>query len=132
MAKSYYNELTRTWQDKLGVLRDFDFHGNQYTGGKSGFGKAMSNKYLRVSGWINVVGIGLSGLELASATSIDEQIKSGADIVVGVIGFAPGGSIISAFWFLGGRELVFLNGEIMGNLIGDGVNPGLMEYQPFK
>ena len=44
----------------------------------------------------------------------------------------PGGGIISAFWFLGGRNLVFLYGENMGNLIENGINPGLLEYQPFK
>ena len=132
MATSYFNEFTLQWQDKLGVMRDFDFYGNQYVGGKKSFGKAMSNKYLRVSKWINVVGIGLSGMELASATSIDEQIKYSSDILVGVIGFAPGGAIISTFWFLGGRELVFRNGEIMGTMIKQGLNPGLMEYQPFK
>ena len=118
--------------DKMGNTRDFSFNGNKHTGGKNSFGKMMSNKYLKVSGWINVVGIGLSALEFASATSIDEQIKYGSDIVVGVIGFAPGGAIITTFWFLGGRELVFLNGEIMGTMTEQGRNLGLMEYQPFK
>ena len=132
VAKSYYNELTRTWQDKLGVMRDFDFYGNQYTGGKNSFGKMMSNKYLHASRWLNGLGIAISTIQLASTESMDERIKYGSDIVFGTIGFAPGGGMISTFWFMGGRNLVFSYGESMGELIKDGINPGYPVYQPFK
>ena len=50
----------------------------------------------------------------------------------GIIGFAEGGPILSAFWFLGGRELVFQYGKNMGEIMKDGINPGYPVYQPFK
>ena len=70
---------------------------------------------------------------LGSWTTItDENIQYGSDLVFGMIGYAPGGGIISTFWFLGGRELVFQYGETMGLLLEDGINPGYPVYQPFK
>ena len=92
----------------------------------------MSNKYFNASRWLNGVGIGLSTIQMASADNIDDRIKYGSDICFGLMGFAPGGSVISTFWFLGGRELVFQYGENMGVLIENGINPGLPVYQPFK
>ena len=131
-SKLHFNPLTQTWMDKKGVIRSFDYLGNQYTGGIKSYGKWMSNKYFNASRWLNGVGIGLSTIQMASADNIDDRIKYGSDICFGLMGFAPGGSVISTFWFLGGRELVFQYGENMGVLIENGINPGLPVYQPFK
>ena len=71
-------------------------------------------------------------MQMIYAENTDDKIKYGSDIVFGLIGFAPGGSVITTFWFFGGRNLVFQYGETMGDLIKDGINPGLPVYQPFK
>lgn len=128
----YFNRLTRTWRDKMDIFRSFDFNGNGSTGGKISYGEMMSVKYQKASSWLNGIGIGLSTIQMASAESIDDKIQYGSDLVFGMIGYAPGGGIISTFWFLGGRELVFQYGETMGLLLEDGINPGYPVYQPFK
>ena len=89
--------------------------------------KAIAN-----SGWLNVAGIAVSAWQTYTAETIDDKIKYASDVVVGGIGVAPGGIIISTFWFLGGRELVFQYGNTMGELLKDGINPGYPAYQPFK
>lgn len=55
-----------------------------------------------------------------------------ADVLFGGIGLLPGGTWISMFWFFGGRELVFQYGNTMVEMMKNGMNPGLLEYQPFK
>ena len=132
VAKSYYNEIQRTWTDRLGIRRSFDFLGNQHTGGIKSFGKMMSNRFLKASGWLNGIGVGVSTIQMANADNINDRIRYGSDMVIGLIGFAPGGNMICTFWFFGGRELVFQYGETMGTLLEDGINPGYPVYQPFK
>ena len=128
----HFNIFSKTWMDKNGTIHSMDFHGNGSTGGMNSYGKATSIKYSKATGLLNGIGIGLSSYEFLIAESTDDKIKYGSDIVFGVIGFAPGGNIISTFWFLGGRELVFQYGETMGDLIKVGINPGYPVYQPFK
>lgn len=67
-----------------------------------------------------------------SYDALNDKIKYGADLFFGGLGFAPGRTAISTFWFFGGRELVFQYGNTMGELLKDGINPGYPVYQPFK
>lgn len=122
--------MKKRWH--IGQFLKMNFNGNQYTGGKIKYGEALSNSFKKASGWINVIGMGISLVQCSTADNIDDRIKYGADVIVGGVGFVPGGTCISAFWFLGGRELVFYNETIMTEMMQYGINPGYMEYQPFK
>ena len=128
----HYSEVLGKWMDKQGKRRPLSDKGGKYIGGKLKYGKAISNTFRRASTGINTIGIGLSVYEYSTATNTDDRIKYASDIVFGIIGFAEGGPILSAFWFLGGRELVFQYGKNMGELMKDGINPGYPVYQPFK
>lgn len=127
-----YSEMLGKWTDKMGKRRPLADNGNQYTGGKLKYGKYMSKRFMKASTALNTIGVGLSVVEMAATPNTDDKIKYGADIVFGVIGFAPGGVLISTFWFFGGRELAFQYGYTMGELMKDGINPGMPAYQPFK
>ena len=128
----HYNETFGFWQGKNGKFYGLHVPGNGSTGGKLKYGRAVSNSFRKASSGLNAIGIGISVVEMTTATTVDDKIKFGADIGFGVLGFAPGGTIISTFWFFGGRELVFRYGESVGELMKYGINPGLPAYQPFK
>ena len=128
----HYSETLGIFTDKQGIIRRFYGQPNKSLRKKMNYGKAMSKSFKIASGWLNIAGMGISAWQCFAAETIDDKIKYGADFFVGGIGFAPGGIIISTFWFLGGRELVFHYGEIMGELMKDGINPGLPANQPFK
>jgi RHS repeat-associated protein len=127
-----YNEVLGYWRGKNGQFNNMRFNGNTYTGGKFKYAKAISERFRRASGILNAAGLLVSMGQFYSAESIDDKIKYGADIVFGAVGFLPGGAYISAFWFFGGRELVFKYGYSIGELMKDGINPGYPVYQPFK
>lgn len=59
-----------------------NFNGNQYTGGKIKYGEALSNSFKKASGWINVIGMGISLVQCSTADNIDDRIKYGADVLV--------------------------------------------------
>ena len=128
----HYSETLGKWTDRQGNRRPLTENGNQYTGGKLKYGKAIGEKFRRASGMLNAVGIWISIGQYYSARTIDDKIKYGADVVFGGLGYAPGGSVISTFWFFGGRELVFQYGYTVGELMKEGINPGMPAYQPFK
>ncbi|MBO6026417.1 MAG: hypothetical protein J6P73_04145 [Bacteroidales bacterium] len=131
----YFNELTRTWRDKLDVIRDFDFHGNGSTGGMNSYGKMMSVKYTNAGRIIGSLGVMVSINQCINATSIDGQLEYGMDAFIGLAGVvAPEFfGIPSTIWFLGGKQVTFWYGkETISPMIERGDSPGLMEYQPFK
>ena len=135
VAKSYYNEFTRQWQDKLGVMRDFDFQGNQYTGGIKSYGKLMSQKYTNAGRILGSAGVFLSAYQCVNATTIDEQLEFGLDAIIGAAGvlFPEEFGIVSTVWFCGGKQATFWYGKnFITPMIKEGINPGLMIYQPFK
>ena len=121
-----------TGTDRQGNRRPLTENGNQYTGGKLKYGKYMSKRFIKASTALNTLGVGISVAEMIAAPNTEDKIKYGADVTFGLIGFASGGPVISTFWFLGGRELVFQYGETMGELMKDGINPGMPAYKPFK
>ena len=128
-----YSEFLGRWRDKNGVKQPFHFNGNKFTGGKLKYAKAISTRFAKANIGLNGLGMAITAIEFSRAETTDDKIKYGADFVIECIGMAPGGTIISTFWFVfGGRELVFHYGETMGKLIKDGINPGYPVYQPFK
>ena len=134
-AKSYYNPFTKTWKDKLDIIRDFDFHGNQYTGGKNSFGKMMSKKLNNAGRVFGSLGVLVSIDQCMDATSIDDQFEYGLDAAIGFAGVvAPEFfGLPSTIWFLGGKQVTYWYGRTtITPMIEQGINPGLMEYQPFK
>jgi hypothetical protein len=135
VAKSYYNELTRTWQDKLGVMRDFDFYGNQYTGGKNSFGKLMSTRYTNAGRILGSLGVAASINQCINATTIDGQFEYGLDSFIGFAGVVAPElfGLPSTVWFLGGKQVTYWYTQTtIIPMIEQGINPGLMEHQPFK
>jgi len=131
-SKLHFNETLGFWQGKNGKFYSLSVNGNGSTGGKLKYGRMMGESFRRASGLFNAAGLLLSARQCYLAESIDDKIKYGADLFFGGLGFAPGGTVISAFWFFGGRELVFQYGNMIGDLLKDGVNPGYPVYQPFK
>ena len=85
-SKSYFNLITKKWKDKLDIIRDFDFHGNQYTGGKNSFGKMMSQKFNNAGRVFGSLGVLVSIDQCLEATSIDGQFEYGLDAVIGFAG----------------------------------------------
>ncbi len=132
VSKLYYNETLGFWRGRNGQFQGLHFNGNRYTGGRLKYGKAMSNHFRMVSSLFNTAGMMVSASQCYAAESIDDKIQYGADVIIGGIGFMPGGGVISTFWFLGGRELVFQYGNTMVEMMNNGINPGYLEYQPFK
>ena len=131
-SKLYYNETLGFWRGRNGQFQGLHFNGNRYTGGRLKYGKAMSNHFRMVSSLFNTAGMMVSASQCYAAESIDDKIQYGADVIIGGIGFMPGGGGISTFWFLGGRELVFQYGNTMVEMMNNGINPGYLVYQPFK
>ena len=134
-SKSYFNLITKKWKDKLDIIRDFDFHGNQYTGGKNSFGKMMSQKFNNAGRVFGSLGVLVSIDQCLEATSIDGQFEYGLDAVIGFAGVvAPEFfGLPSTIWFLGGKQVSYWYGRTtITPMIEQGINPGLMEYQPFK
>ena len=131
-SKLYYNETLGFWRGRNGQFQGLHFNGNRYTGGRLKYGKAMSNHFRMASSLFNTAGMMISASQCYSAESIDDKIQYGADVIIGGLGFMPGGVGISTFWFLGGRELVFQYGNTMVEMMNNGINPGYPEYQPFK
>ena len=78
--------------------------------------------------------VGYSLYQLWQAPTFDERFEHGLDALIGVVGFVPvGGSAISLFWSLGGKQLVKGYSEkVIVPMIEKGVNPGLPAFQPFK
>ena len=131
-AGLHYNETFGFWQGKNGRFYGLHVPGNGSTGGKLKYGKAVSESFRRASGLFNAMGLVISVRQFQTAESIEDRIKYGSDLVFEALGFAPGGTYISMFWFFGGRELVFQYGNTMGELLKDGINSGYPVYQPFK
>ena len=127
-----YSETLGKWTDKMGNRRPLTDKGNQFTGGKFKYGKAMSNKFAKASNRLTGLGMIISSVQCYTSTSINDKIMYSADVLFGGIGLLPGGTWISMFWFFGGRELVFQYGNTMVEMMKNGMNPGLPEYQPFK
>ncbi len=131
----YFNRLTRTWRDKMDIFRSFDFNGNGSTGGKISYGKLMSNKYTNAGRIIGSLGVFISVNQCINATSVDSQLEYGFDAFIGFswvvapeyLGF------VSTIWFLGGKQITFWYGKTtIIPMMNNGINPGQMEYQPFK
>ena len=135
MARIYYNPFNRTWTDVNGIQRSFDFNGNQYTGGIKSYGKAMSDKFINAGRIIGLFGVFISVNQCVNATTLNEQLEYGFDAFLGFSGvIAPEFfGLPSTIWFLGGKKITLWNARVtLIPMIEQGINPGLMEYQPFK
>ena len=134
-ATLHFNWMTRTWLDKNGNFRSFDCLGNQYTGGIFSYGKAMSNRYAIAGRVFGLSGVALSFVQLESATTEEGKLEYGFDAFIGLAGvMAPEYfGLPSTIWFLGGKQVSFWYGRTtIIPMIVQGINPGLMIYQPFK
>ena len=132
---SYYNTYLRTWRDKSGIVRSMNFHGNQYTGGMNSYGKAMSKMYGYVGKVLGFAGATISFYQFEQATTIDGKLEYGFDTFIGFAGvFLPQFfGLPSTIWFLGGKQVIFGYARTtIIPMLEQGLNPGLMEYQPFK
>ena len=128
----HYSEFLGKWTDKQGTRRPLSDKGGRYIGGKLKYGKTTSTKFAKTSNMLTGLGMIISGVQCYTSTSTEDKIKYGADVIVGGIGLLPSGACINIFWFFGGRELVFQYGNTMMEMMKNGINPGLPEYQPFK
>ena len=134
-SKSYYNPFTKTWKDKLDIIREFDYHGNQYTGGKNSFGKMMSKRYTNAGRVLGLVGVGLSYYQFDQAITTEDKLEFGFDTFIGFAGVVAPElfGLPATIWFLGGKQVTFwYSRTTIIPMIENGINPGLMEYQPFK
>lgn len=119
----------------FGVMRDLDFNGNKYTGGKNSFGKMMSKRYTNAGRVLGLVGVGLSYYQFDQATTTEEKLEYGFDTFIGFAGVvAPEFfGLPATIWFLGGKQVTFwYSRTTIIPMIENGINPGLMENQPFK
>ena len=135
LSNKYYNPFTKTWMDKMGNIRDFRFNGNQYTGGKTTFGKLMNSRYTNAGRVLGLVGVGLSYYQFDQATTTEGKLEYGFDTFIGFAGVVAPElfGLPSLIWFLGGKQVTYWYSQTtILPMIEDGINPGLMEYQPFK
>ena len=130
-----YNETLGFWRGKNGQFFNLDFNGNGYTGGKLKYGKMMRNKFINAGRMIGSVGVFLSAYQCFNSSTFEEQFEYGFDAVIGAAGvvFPEFFGIVSTVWFCGGKQLTYWYGEnVITPMIEEGINPGLMIYQPFK
>ena len=116
---------------------DFKVYGNGWLGNQyvSPMAVAKLGKVLSDTGKVfGFLATAYSVYQFTQASSFDERFEHGLDALIGVVGFVPvGGSAVSLFWSLGGKQLVRGYSEsVIVPLIEKGVNPGLPAYQPFK
>lgn len=95
----------------------------------------MNNRFTTAGRVLGGVGVVLSVIQFNQYESDEEKIMCAFDIMIGSAGVvAPQYfGAFSTFWFLGGRQISKWYGEkVITPMIEEGVNPGLMIYQPFK
>ena len=95
----------------------------------------MSQKYTNAGRILGSAGVFLSAYQCVNATTIDEQLEFGLDAIIGAAGvlFPEEFGIVSTVWFCGGKQATFWYGKnFITPMIKEGINPGLMIYQPFK
>ena len=74
-----------------------------------------------------------SGFDAYNATSLDLQVENTMDAFMGVLGFVPYVRWASFFYFLGGKDMSkWYNEKVITPMLQNGINPGLMIYQPYK
>ena len=131
----HFNIFSKTWMDKNGIIRSMDFHGNGSTGGMNSYGKSMSNRYGNAGRVLGLAGAALSYIQYEQATTLDGKLEYGFDTFLGLAGaVAPEiFGLPATIWFLGGKQATFWYARTtITPMIEQGLNPGLMEYQPFK
>ena len=131
----HYSETLGKWTDKQGTRRPLHQNGNQYTGGKLKYGKAMSDRFTTAGRVLGGVGVVLSTIQFNYCNSDEEKIMYAFDIIIGSAGvaFPQYFGAFSTFWFVSGRQISKWYGEkVITPMIEEGLNPGLMIYQPFK
>ena len=131
----HYSEILGKWMDKQGTRRPLYENGNAYTGGKIKYGKAMSNKFTTAGRVLGGVGVVLSAIQFNQFNSDEDKIMCAFDIMIGSAGVAAPQyfGTFSTFWFLGGRQITkWYGAKVITPMIEEGINPGLMIYQPFK
>ena len=95
----------------------------------------MSNKFTNAGRVLGFAGAAISLYQCHQATTIEGQLEYGFDAFLGLAGvIAPEVfGVPSTIWFLGGKQITFWYGRtVITPMIENGLNPGLIEYQPFK
>ena len=130
-----YNEVLGFWRGKNGQSYGMHFNGNTYTGGKLKYAKAMRDKFNAAGRIIGALGTGISVYQAFTETSTDSRIEHTFDAIIGAAGaFYPElFGLPATIWFFGGRQISKWYGEkVITPMIEEGLNPGLMIYQPYK
>ena len=105
------------------------------TNGIDLFTKYMNKLTTKSGKVLGYFGTGLSLYQCLSATDVDLQLEYGVDALISLAGAVAPEVIgpVSAFWFLGGKQLVnWHTRTVIQPMIENGINPGLPAYQPFK
>ena len=131
----HYSEVLGKWMDKQGNRRPLHENGNQYTGGKLKYGRTVSRKFTKAGQILGFVGTSLSVYESIAVTDLDAKVEYAIDAIVGCLGtISPTYfGTFSTVWFLGGKQISRWYGKtVITPMIEQRINPGLIEYQPFK
>ena len=131
----HYSETLGIFKDKQGTIRHFIGQPNKNLRKKMKYGKAVSNKFNAAGKTIGVLGTGISVYQAFTETSTDARVEHTIDAIIGVAGaFYPElFGLPATIWFFGGKQLSKWYGEkVITPMIEEGLNPGLMIYQPFK
>ena len=131
----HFSKPLGIFMDKRGEIRHFIGQPNKNLRKKMNYGKTMNNRFTTAGRVLGGVGVVLSVIQFNQYESDEEKIMCAFDIMIGSAGVvAPQYfGAFSTFWFLGGRQISKWYGEkVITPMIEEGVNPGLMIYQPFK
>ena len=95
----------------------------------------MSQKFTNVGRITGFIGTGLSVYQSITAISADARIEYSIDAIIGAAGFVAPElfGLPSTLWFFGGKQVTYWYGKnVIAPMIEEGINPGLMIYQPSK
>jgi hypothetical protein len=131
----HYSEVLGRWTDKQGIRRSFHENGNQYTGGKLKYGRAVSNRFSKVGRVLGATGSIISTIQFYYEPSADKKTEYAFDAIIGAAGvlYPEAFGLPSTIWFLGGKQVTSMYArKVITPMIKEGINPGDMLYQPFK
>ena len=95
----------------------------------------MSEKFGKAGSIIGYTGAAISFVQLMNASTDEDKLLYGFDMVLGAAAaaFPKYFGLPSIIWFCGGKQATLWYGEkVIPPMIEEGINPGLMIYQPFK
>ena len=131
----HYSKTLGIFKNKQGTIRHFYGKPNKNLRKKMNYGKTMHNQYMKAGRVLGLLGTGISIYQSVTAESEDARIEYSIDAMIGAAGvIAPElFGVPSTIWFLGGKQVTYwYSNNVITPMIEEGINPGLMIYQPFK